>query len=196
MKALRIFMMVMLLALPLFASQAMAQPTITCPPGIYTYHENGGPYSTNPNKWTADAGAGQTVTNVIVFSTPPGITATVDFTILPGGQTAEGYVDITVTNYCQTPGGNIVLEAQTTAGNDQCPFLVTLTNTDPVITCPVDASFDWNVGYTGTATADRSGGRCSHHRIHFGIWACGSDCCRQRRYHLDHCLHRCECGAI
>ncbi|MGB8656643.1 MAG: putative Ig domain-containing protein, partial [Candidatus Zixiibacteriota bacterium] len=81
---------------------------------------------------------------------------TVVFTTPPPAATVEGYVQYEVTNHCPPNGGTITLVAKDDKGapNGQpCSFTITLTNDPPVATCPGNATFAYNVGFTGNATA-------------------------------------------
>ncbi|MCK4403697.1 MAG: hypothetical protein KAW02_01280 [candidate division Zixibacteria bacterium] len=177
MKALRIFMMVAFLVLPLFASQAMAQapPVINCPDDT-TQDENGW-FQTLTGSW--DANDGNTgvpaywldSVTVDLSSLPPGIT---NAQIVYEGDTPNppsdsikttyGYVRYYVADHCQS-GGSITLKvwANWTAppqDTNQCSFTVTLTNPDPpTITCPANVSGDYDVTMVSAdfVTADPNG---------------------------------------
>jgi hypothetical protein len=132
-------------------------PNITCP-NNETRSANGN-YTTSTT-WTATDPNVDTlikIQSVTLSTLPPGITsATVNVTGPPlPAKSTYGTVTYTVGNHCLS-GGAIPLIATnncTTPLKDTCTFNVTLTNNPPVANCPGNATFAYNVGYSGTATA-------------------------------------------
>jgi subtilisin family serine protease len=132
-------------------------PNITCP-NNETKSANG-TYTTSTT-WTATDPNVDTlikIQSVTLGTLPPGITsATVNVTGPPlPAKSTYGTVTYTVGNHCLS-GGAIPLIATNNCTSplmDTCTFNVTLTNNPPVANCPGNATFAYNVGYSGTATA-------------------------------------------
>jgi len=130
-------------------------PNITCPSNE-SQHANG-TYTTTTT-WTANAGGGPGIvlTGVTAATTAPGLTnPIVSYDSPPPAATLSGKITYTVASHCST-GGAITLTATNTCSpplTAQCSFNVTLTNDPPVANCPSNATFAYNVGYSGTATA-------------------------------------------
>ena len=141
-----------LLVLPLFASQAMAQTYFNCPSGIYEYHEDGGPHYT---AYFDAFGDGTNITAITVAG-PAGMTLGLDNVTGLGTDHVTGRVSITVDDHCQTPGGLVTLTGWFILNPFlSCNFNVTLVNNDPYFTTyPTGIhTFDWNVPYSFDADA-------------------------------------------
>ena len=120
------------------------------PPPDESQHENG---TFESDTFYASDGTGNNVVSVdaVFAGTGIGIIEIV-YTIPPPGPYVEGYVRYEVIDHCLA-GGDVYMTAMNDA-EDMITgsFAIVLTNTDPVIVCPPDASFDYTDGYTGEAS--------------------------------------------
>jgi hypothetical protein len=113
-------------------------------------HNMNGSYSTD--HFTVGDGDGTVVSVTAAFSGEGVENVAVEFTIPPPAAHVEGFVTYDVVDHCQD-GGTVTMVAADDEGNlDTCHFNIILINNPPVITCPDDATFPYNEGYSGWAT--------------------------------------------
>jgi hypothetical protein len=125
-------------------------------PSDVTVNQNG---TFESDTFYASDGTGNNVVNVDAAFTGTGLDSVqVIYVFPPPAPYVEGYVKYKVVNHCQE--GGVVSMTATNDAEEMVSgeFAIGLINTDPVIACPPDESFDYGDGYLSYATADDEDG--------------------------------------
>jgi hypothetical protein len=120
-------------------------------PSDETQHENG---NFETAEFSASDGTGNNVVSVDAVFTGTGVDSIqVIYVFPPPAPYVGGYVKYKVVDHCQE--GGVVSMTATNDAEEMVTgdFAIGLMNTDPVIACPPDQSFDYGDGYSSYATA-------------------------------------------
>jgi hypothetical protein len=126
------------------------------PPPDEGQHENG---TFETEEFVASDGTGNNITLVDAVFAGSGVDSVqVIYVFPPPAPYVKGYVMYKVVDHCLA-GGTVSMTAHNDDGETLSgDFAIALANTDPVITCPPDESFDYADGYTGEASASDEDG--------------------------------------